>query len=199
MVTSLGKKIYTISEYLEFEDQAEVRHEFIEGKIIPMAGGTTNHNEIITNLCLLLKPPLRQQKGKVYTENVRLWIPSANLFTYPDVMVIAGEPIYYSDTKTTVTNPMAVIEVLSDSTRDYDLGRKFGYYLLLDTLRRHFILMSPIVGCVSGSVTHRKGMTAKFISERVVGKAFISDAQELPRTRSNLWCWVSLRSTQPTV
>ena len=109
MVTPLVQKTYTIAEYLEKEGQAEIRHEFLNGEIIAMAGGTTSHNEIITNFCLLLKPTLRQQEGKVYTQNVRLWIPSVNLFTYPDVMLVAQEPIYYNDNKTTITNPIAVI------------------------------------------------------------------------------------------
>ena len=142
MVTPLVQKTYTIAEYLEKEGQAEIRHEFLNGEIIAMAGGTTSHNEIITNFCLLLKPILRQQKGKVYTENVRLWIPSVNLFTYPDVMLVAQEPIYYSDNKTTITNPITVIEVLSNSTRDYDLGRKFGYYRSLESLQE-YILVEP--------------------------------------------------------
>jgi len=142
MVTPLVQKTYTIAEYLEKEGQAEIRHEFLNGEIIAMAGGTTSHNEIITNFCLLLKPTLRQQEGKVYTQNVRLWIPSVNLFTYPDVMLVAQEPIYYSDNKTTITNPITVIEVLSNSTRDYDLGRKFGYYRSLESLQE-YILVEP--------------------------------------------------------
>ncbi len=137
MTTQLEQKVYTPTEYLELETEAELRHEFINGKMIPMAGGTTNHNEVVTNLCLLLKPLLRQQGGKVYTENVRLWIPEYNMFTYPDVMVIAGEPIYYSDSQTTVTNPIAIIEVLSDSTRDYDQGRKFGFYRSVESLQEY--------------------------------------------------------------
>ena len=142
MVTQLAQKIYTPAEYLELEMKAEIRHEFINGEIIPMVGGTTNHNEVVTNLCLLLKPPLRQQKGRVYTENVRLWIPEFNVFTYPDVMIMAGEPIYYTDSQTTVTNPVAIIEVLSDSTRDYDQGRKFGFYRSVSTLQE-YVLVEP--------------------------------------------------------
>jgi len=141
-MTQIAQKIYTPVEYLQLEAVAEVRHELINGEMIPVAGGTTNHNEVITNLCLLLKPPLRQQKGKVYTENVRLWIPKFNLFTYPDVMLIAGEPIYYSESRTTVINPVAIIEVLSDSTRDYDQGRKFGFYRSVASLQE-YILVEP--------------------------------------------------------
>ena len=142
MVTQLAHKTYTPAEYLQIESESELRHELINGEMIPMAGGTTNHNEIVTNLCLLLKPSVRKQKGKVYTENVRLWIKEFEMFTYPDVMVIQGEPIYYSESKTTVTNPVTIVEVLSDSTRDYDQGRKFGFYRSLETLQQ-YILVEP--------------------------------------------------------
>ncbi len=142
MVAQLAQKTYTITEYLEIETQGEFRHEFINGAMIPMAGGTTNHNEIITNLCLLIKPSLRQHKGKIYTENVRLWIPEYSIFTYPDVMVMAEEPIYYGENKTTVTNPIVLIEVLSNSTRDHDLGRKFEYYRSLESLQE-YVLIEP--------------------------------------------------------
>ncbi|MGI0482441.1 Uma2 family endonuclease [Geminocystis sp. CENA526] len=142
MITQLTQKTHTIAEYLEIDDQSEIRHEYIEAEIIPMTGGTTNHNEIITNLCLLLKPPIRKQTGKVYTENVRLFISEFSIFTYPDVMIMAGEPIYYGENKTTVTNPKALIEVLSNSTRDYDLGRKFEYYRSLESLQE-YVLIEP--------------------------------------------------------
>ena len=153
MITQLARKSYTPAEYLELEAEAEIRHEFINGEIVAMAGGTTSHNEIVTNLCLLLKPPLRQKRGKVYTENVRLWIPNFKIFTYPDVMVLTGEPIYHGDRKTTVTNPVAIIEVLSDSTRDYDLGRKFGFYRSLDTLEE-YVLVEPETRSI---MVYRKG------------------------------------------
>jgi len=81
MVTQLTQQYYTPAQYLEFEAEADNRHEFINGEIIPMAGGTTNHNELVTNLCVLLKPSLREQGRRLYSENVRLWIPSANVFT----------------------------------------------------------------------------------------------------------------------
>ncbi|NBD17326.1 MAG: Uma2 family endonuclease [Cyanobacteria bacterium] len=140
MVTQLTQQGYTPAEYLEFEAEAETRHEFINGEIIPMAGGTTNHNELITNLCVLLKPSLRQQGKRLYSENVRLWIPSPKVFIYPDVMILEGEPAYYGESQTTVTNPVVIFEVLSDYTRDYDQGRKFNFYRSLETLQEYILV-----------------------------------------------------------
>ncbi|MFP4337524.1 MAG: Uma2 family endonuclease [Halothece sp.] len=139
-MTQLTQQTYTPSEYLEFEAEAKTRHEFINGEIIPMAGGTTNHNELVTNLCVLLKPSLRKQGKRLYSENVRLWIASANVFTYPNVMILAGEPAYYGESQTTVTNPVVIFEVLSDSTRDYDQGRKFNFYRSLETLQEYVLV-----------------------------------------------------------
>jgi len=140
MVTQLTQNVYTPQEYLEWESDAEVRHEFINGEIIPMAGGTTRHNEIVTNLCVFLKPTLRQQGRRLYSENVRLWIPASEVFTYPDLMILDGDPIYYENTQTTVTNPVVIIEVLSESTRDYDQGRKFGFYRSLEMLQDYVLV-----------------------------------------------------------
>jgi len=83
------ERVYSAIEYLALEENAEVRNEFINGEIVPTAGGTTQHNELVTNLCLCLKPQMRKRGGKVYTENVKLRIPDFNIFTYPDVMITA--------------------------------------------------------------------------------------------------------------
>lgn len=142
MVAELGEKTYTIAEYLQLEEQTEVRHEFINGEIMPMVGGTTNHNIVVGNIYITLRIALKGKNIPVYMENVRLSIPKHNIFTYPDVMVMAGETIYDGESKTTVNNPAVIIEVLSDSTRDYDLGRKFSYYRSLDTLQE-YVLIEP--------------------------------------------------------
>ncbi len=153
MVTQLVKKSYSDAEYLELEAEAEIRHEFINGEIVEMAGGTTNHNLVTGNIYLALRLALKGKKNLVYIENVRLHIPKFNIFTYPDVMVMAMEPIYYSQSKTTVTNPVTIIEVLSDSTRDYDLGRKFSFYRSLDSLQE-YVLVEPETKSI---MLYRKG------------------------------------------
>ena len=140
MVTQLAPKVYTPKEYLALELEADNRHEFINGEIRQMAGGTTKHNELITNLSVLLKPTLRKQGKRFYSENVRLWIPIVNVFTYPDVMILAGEPIYYEESQTTITNPVVICEVLSNSTRDYDQGQKFRFYRSLETLQEYVLV-----------------------------------------------------------
>ncbi len=140
MVTQLTQQNYTPSEYLEFEAEAETRHEFINGEIIPMAGATTTHNLITGNIYVALRLALNTQTKPVYMENVRLWIPSPKVFAYPDIMILGDEPVYYGDNQTTVTNPVVIFEVLSDSTRDYDQGRKFNFYRTLETLQEYVLV-----------------------------------------------------------
>ena len=125
---------------MALEAEADVRHEYLNGEIREMAGGTTNHNEIITNLCVALKPRLRKENYRLFTENVRVWIEKYRVYTYPDVMVIADEPVYHGKGTTTVINPCLIIEVASKSTKNYDQGDKFDYYRGLSSLQEYILV-----------------------------------------------------------
>jgi Uma2 family endonuclease len=136
----LLQKIYTPAEYLELEEKAEFRSEYRDGEIVPMAGGTTNHNEISLNVATNLRFSLKGQNYRVYMSDVRLWIPPNRQYTYPDVMLIQGEPTYLENTTSTVTNPRLVVEVLSKSTGNYDRGDKFDYYRSIPTLQEYILI-----------------------------------------------------------
>ena len=140
MVIATDTKIYTPEEYLALEEESDIRHEYLNGEIREMAGGTTNHNEIITNLCVALKPRLRKENYRLFTENVRVWIEKYRVYTYPDVMVISDEPIYHGKGTTTVINPCLIIEVASQSTKNYDRGDKFDYYRSLSSLQEYILV-----------------------------------------------------------
>ncbi|MGF1588647.1 MAG: Uma2 family endonuclease [Pleurocapsa sp.] len=136
----LQPRIYTPEEYLKLEEQAEYKSEYRDGEIIPMTGGTTNHNEISLNLVTNLKFSLKQQNYRVYMADVRLWIPRYRLYTYPDVMLIKGEPIYADRGTTTVMNPVMITEVLSPSTQNYDQGDKFTYYRSIPEMKEYILI-----------------------------------------------------------
>lgn len=133
-------KSYTPEEYLALEEEADYKSEYRNGEIIPMAGGTTNHNEIALNIAAHLKFALRKLNFRVYIGDVRLWIPHFQQYTYPDVMVILGEPIYAEMGTTTVTNPTLIIEVLSKSTKNYDQGDKFQAYRSIPEFREYVLI-----------------------------------------------------------
>lgn len=136
----LQARKYTREEYLELEEQAESKSEYRDGEIIPMTGGTTNHNEISGNFYTNLKFNLRKQNYRVYIVDVRLWIPRYRLYTYPDVILIKGEPIYVDKGTTTVTNPVMIVEVLSSSTQNYDQGDKFTYYRSIPEMEEYILV-----------------------------------------------------------
>lgn len=134
------KAYYTPEEYLELEEKSEYKNEYRDGEIIPMTGGTTNHNKLAGNFYSCLNLALDDLDYEVYIGDVKLWIPRYREFTYPDVMVIEGEPIYYSTNTTIVTNPLLIAEVLSKSTKDYDRGDKFLYYRSIPEFKEYILI-----------------------------------------------------------
>ena len=140
MQVQTQKRYYTPEEYLELEEKAEYKSEYRDGEIVPMTGGTTNHNKIALNLAASLKIALRRKNYDVYIGDVRLWIPRYRQHTYPDVMVIQGQPIYTGTSTTTVMNPLLIGEVLSKSTQNYDQGNKFLYYRSIPELKEYILI-----------------------------------------------------------
>jgi Uma2 family endonuclease len=140
MVTQLTKKTYTVDEYLELEIASDIRNEYRNGEIIPITGGTPNHNDISGNLYLLLKPLLKAQGFRVFHVDQRLWIPDIKIHTYPDVMV-APKPLEMQDgRKDTITNPCFIAEVLSKSTQNYDRSEKFANYRTINTFQEYLLI-----------------------------------------------------------
>ncbi len=134
------KPYYTPEEYLAFEEKADYKHEYRNGKIVAMTGGTTNHNEIAGNFYANLKFALKGKDYRVFIGDVRLWIPQYRQYTYPDVMIVEAEPIYAGKGTTTITNPSIITEVLSSSTQDYDRGTKFTYYRSIPELKEYILI-----------------------------------------------------------
>jgi Uma2 family endonuclease len=148
MILQTEKKYYTPEEYLTLEEKATDKHEYRDGEIVVMPGGTTNHNQIAGNFYKRFPLNIQKQDYYVYMNDVRLWIPQYRLYTYPDVMVIKGKPIYEGKGITNVTNPLIIVEVLSRSTRDYDLLRsavgvrtdKFEFYRSIPEFQEYILI-----------------------------------------------------------
>lgn len=140
MTVAINKKTYTFEEYVELEETANDKHEYQDGEIVTMTGGTTEHNKIALNVAAYLKFALKKQKYNIFIGDVKLWISDYRQGTYPDVMLIEREPIYYGIGKTTVTNPSLIIEVLSKSTQNYDQGDKFLYYRSIPQFKEYILI-----------------------------------------------------------
>lgn len=131
---------YSPAEYLALEEASEFRSEYYNGQIFPMAGGTPNHNRISVNIGSALNVALADQDYDVFISDMRLWIPRVGLYTYPDVMVVAGELAFAEGRKDTIMNPLLIVEVLSDSTKNYDRGEKFEFYRTLSNFREYILI-----------------------------------------------------------
>ena len=134
------KRYYSTEEYLALEEAADYKSEYIDGEIFPMAGGSTNHNQIAGNFYATLNFAFRTEDYEVFMSDVRLWIPQRRIYTYPDVMVVAGEPEYYDNRTDTITNPRVIIEVLSPSTKGYDRSKKFEAYRTIPTFEEYLLI-----------------------------------------------------------
>jgi Uma2 family endonuclease len=140
MTIATDKITYSFAEYLQLEETAAYKNEYQDGEIVPMTGGTTDHNKIALNFAAYLKFALKGQKYNIFIGDVKLWIAQYRQATYPDVMLIEGEPIYYETGKTTITNPRLIVEVLSKSTQNYDQGDKFLYYRSLPEFQEYILI-----------------------------------------------------------
>lgn len=140
MLTQSPPKTYTLDEYRQLEATAEFRNEYRDGEIVKMPGGTINHNRIIGNVFTLLKFSLRGKGAEPFMSDLRLWIPQFRRGTYPDVMVIKGQPIFNEGRQDEVLNPALIIEVLSKSTEDFDREDKFRFYRSIPQFREYLLI-----------------------------------------------------------
>ncbi|MEH2143942.1 Uma2 family endonuclease [Nostoc sp.] len=134
------QRYYTPEEYLELEEAADYKSEYIDGQIIPMAGGTLNHNQIALNLSTDLNFAFKRQNYRVYMGDVRLWIAQKRTYTYPDVMILADEPEYFNNRRDIIVNPQIIVEVLSKSTKGYDREDKFQAYRTISTFQEYLLI-----------------------------------------------------------
>ncbi|MCC5640481.1 Uma2 family endonuclease [Nostoc sp. CHAB 5844] len=168
------QQYYTPEEYLQLEEAAEYKNEYIDGQIIPMAGGTINHNRISLNLGSALNFAFRQQSYEVFVGDLRLWISQKRIYTYPDVMIIAGEPEFYNNRKDIITNPQIIVEVLSKSTKNYDYEDKFAAYRTIPTFQEYLLIDQYRVHAEQFSKTGKKQWNLREYDEEDKAIAFAS-------------------------
>ncbi len=133
-------KTYTPEEYLSLEIESKTRNEYRDGEIIPMTGGTPTHNEIIGALTVVLRLALKGKPLQVFVTDQRLWIPDRQIHTYPDVMVVPRPITLQKGRRDTVTEPIFIAEVLSNSTKNYDRGEKFADYRTISSFQEYLLI-----------------------------------------------------------
>jgi Uma2 family endonuclease len=126
---------YTRAEYIALERSSNVKHEYFDGVIYAMAGGSREHSAIAANIIVLLGLGLRGRPCAVHTSDLRILVSETGLETYPDVTVVCGAAQIDTQDRNVITNPIVVVEVTSPSTVDYDRGEKVEHYKRIPSLR----------------------------------------------------------------
>jgi len=130
----------TEEAYLAFERTSTTKHEYYAGQIYAMTGAKEPHNLIAGNTHASLHQQLRQRPCRVYQSDMRVKVSRTSLNTYPDVVVICGQPQFTDTAHDAVVNPIVLIEVLSPSTERYDRGMKFEHYRTIESLRAYVLI-----------------------------------------------------------
>ena len=131
----------SVADYLGGEPDAEVRHEYVDGRVYAMAGGTVAHNRVATRTLIMLGQQLDQYECEVFNSDTKIRIRegSKTYFYYPDAMIVCDSN---SDADTFQDKPVVIVEVLSNSTRRVDEGEKRDRYLMIESLQTYILLES---------------------------------------------------------
>ncbi len=135
------KRKYTLEEYFDLELSTNERFEYWNGEVFSMSRGSDQHDQIESNTHLSLRVALRERECRVFTGNMRIKVPSLPPYRYGDVSALCGQPIFEKiGGVDALTNPVLIIEVLSDSTEAYDRGDKFTHYKSIPSLREYLLI-----------------------------------------------------------
>ncbi len=139
-------KQYTVEEYLELERSSEIKHEYYRGEIFAMSGASLPHNRIQMNFTRETGNFLKGKGCDVFGSDLRVHIPPNGLYTYPDAIIVCGEPDIRDKELDILLNPAVIVEVLSKSTQSYDRGDKFALYRAIPSLKEYILIASESVG-----------------------------------------------------
>ncbi len=142
----LQEQQYTFEEYLALELNAEYKSEFWNGTIVAMAGGTPNHGKIANSVGTAIDNELdkKNKNCSVYNSDVKVHIPAFDRGVYPDCMALCGAEAFYKNSKAVITNPSLIIEVLSESTKEYDSNGKFEGYRSIPSFKEYVLIWQTI-------------------------------------------------------
>ncbi len=134
------KRLISPEEYFEMEEAAEYKNEYYHGEIFAMSGASFHHNLIAGNIFANLHASLRDTGCIAFTSDMKIRVDEARHYTYPDVSIVCGDIEFAEGRDDTVTNPVVIFEVLSESARSYDKGDKFTAYRKVASLRDYILV-----------------------------------------------------------
>jgi Uma2 family endonuclease len=195
MASRRSQPLYSIEEYLALERASEERHEYIDGYIYAMAGESGEHGDICTNLGGILYSQLRDTNCRARSKDTKVRSGPTpkhtrsreGFFSYPDLVVICGEPQYHDEHTDVILNPAVIIEVLSESTESFDRGEKFHRYQVWNPTLTDYLLVSqtaPIIEHYSrqpdGSWSYKiyQGLDRSFTISSIVCELRLADVYD---------------------
>ncbi len=134
--------VSTPEDYLKFERGADSRHEFLDGEIYATAGESLSHSLVCVNLGGEVRAKLKGKNCEALSPNMKVCTSTASLFSYPDLTIVCGEPLFHDTKKDVLVNPKVIFEVLSPSTAEYDRTTKFQKYRMGNETLSDYILVS---------------------------------------------------------
>ena len=143
-MSALPKPKMTIEEYIEFDKLSEERYEYFAGELFAMAGGSPNHTRIGGNVYASLREKLRRGACEAFTADLRVKVPNALPYRYPDVSVACEPQFEEMQGVQALLNPVLLVEVLSVSTTDYDLGAKFAEYQSIQSFQEYLVIAQDV-------------------------------------------------------
>lgn len=139
-MVALPERRATYAEYLELERSSETKHEFVNGEIFAMAGGTIEHGRLAARLTFLLQRALEGRPCETLSSDVRVRIEATGRATYPDLSVVCGEVRHGNEDPDAVTNPSVLVEVLSITTETGDRTDKWAHYRRIPSLQCYVLV-----------------------------------------------------------
>jgi Uma2 family endonuclease len=145
-MSTQSKPYLTPEQYLEIERKAEFKSEYYQGEMFAMSGARVPHIRIVRNAMRELSNQLRDKSCEPFSNDMRVCVSPVGFYTYPDIVVVCGELKMLDNEFDTLLNPTVIIEVLSESTEDYDRSKKFELYRSLKSLVEYVTISSRRVG-----------------------------------------------------
>lgn len=139
MASSPAQRL-SIPEYLEFERASEIRHEYLDGVLTAREGLSLDHNRLNVNIAVALGTQLRATDCAVMSSNMRVRVPGAAFYCYPDTLAVCGAVEVEDSHDDTLLNPCVVVEIYSPETEAFDRGDKWAQYQQLTTLRDYVLV-----------------------------------------------------------
>jgi Uma2 family endonuclease len=153
-MSNLGHRLFSYDEYLALEAESLEKHEYFQGHILGMEGGTPTHAALASQVTLAIGPALRNRPCRLYSSDLRVCVEDTGLTTYPDLTVICGPLRPAPHDANAATNPTVLVEVLSPSTEAFDRGEKFAHYRQIPSLQDYVLVGSEVARV---EVHHRLG------------------------------------------